>query len=460
MGFNFTQIMGNNAEENGKLKVMQETKKMVHTVSRLKKLNIPTYEGSGQTTHPSVTYINGGLGGYKYWMAHTPYPYADKTKENPSIVCSNDGENWINPPGLTNPIMDYPGSGWLADAELLYDPYYDKLRLWWTWFNGVDSVSYYTESEDGVVWSEHVETKINSVRAALGPVALTVQKEDLIIGWDSNGNAGQEAGTGYMRKYESTDGINWKRTEDATTIFGGTHWHNAVLADSGGFHFISAAHGMRDNSLGNKGCNLHYGYSMDGRVIVWDAIPIMLPQDNIRYFYRASIIPLSNNKNHYRIYTGYVTMTNEWYIGYFDVVIDNPTELWLNASQKARVERTILDQVEIRNDVEINSGLLTEFQNYTHKALIVWSSLDKPVTIRFVGDFGQASTLYYGKFTDGVPSAQQITIPIGMMYMPMFIDGNILPALNTRIPRKVTLGIKASDVPTDGKITVKLIAWN
>jgi hypothetical protein len=54
-------------------------------------------------------------------MAFTPYPNSNSALENPSILASNDGVNWEEPNGLTNPIA-HPESGhYLSDPELVYD---------------------------------------------------------------------------------------------------------------------------------------------------------------------------------------------------------------------------------------------------------------------------------------------------------------------------------------------------
>ena len=37
--------------------------------------HIPTYDGSDQSTHPSVLRFDAPWHGYLYWMAMTPYPY-------------------------------------------------------------------------------------------------------------------------------------------------------------------------------------------------------------------------------------------------------------------------------------------------------------------------------------------------------------------------------------------------
>ena len=56
-------------------------------------LNIPKYDASG-VVHPDVMYFPSGKDGYKYWMAYTPYP--PQSKENPSIIRSNDGITWTD----------------------------------------------------------------------------------------------------------------------------------------------------------------------------------------------------------------------------------------------------------------------------------------------------------------------------------------------------------------------------
>jgi len=73
-------------------------------------ISIPSYEGSGEVTHPKVLYFENGYNGYKYWMVNTPYPKNDAYYENPSIVVSNNGIDWIQPKGIKNPVSGYTSS--------------------------------------------------------------------------------------------------------------------------------------------------------------------------------------------------------------------------------------------------------------------------------------------------------------------------------------------------------------
>lgn len=110
--------------------------------------------GSGlvATIHPSVVDLGRPLGGYRWWMANTPYPGQQDAMENPCIYASNDRINWYPPAGLTNPIEPWPGAGWNADTDLVWDP--DAGRLVCIWLYGDSAFAKW--STDGVHWSAKV----------------------------------------------------------------------------------------------------------------------------------------------------------------------------------------------------------------------------------------------------------------------------------------------------------------
>jgi len=73
-------------------------------------LNINTFDGLHSPYHPSVLFFENGWNGWRYWMAETPYslrtkPYGDRN-ECPSIHVSNNGIDWQEVPGLSNPLED------------------------------------------------------------------------------------------------------------------------------------------------------------------------------------------------------------------------------------------------------------------------------------------------------------------------------------------------------------------
>lgn len=102
-------------------------------------LYIPTYDYSAQPTHPCIIDFlyeqapGKTWGGYRYWMIMTPFPYMDGTKENPDLICSNDGIHWMNPKNLKNPLAlpDPPIYVDNADPEIIYNPQTNEL---WTYY--------------------------------------------------------------------------------------------------------------------------------------------------------------------------------------------------------------------------------------------------------------------------------------------------------------------------------------
>ena len=117
-------------------------------------LVIPTYDGSGQITHPDVVSFNTTWNGYKYWMAMTPFP--DEPHENPSIVASNDKTTWAVPAGLVNPIDPYPGVGKRnADTGILYESSNSSLLVYYNELDMSANISYlrFRTSMTGNTWS-------------------------------------------------------------------------------------------------------------------------------------------------------------------------------------------------------------------------------------------------------------------------------------------------------------------
>lgn len=101
-----------------------------------------TLDGDGRDTgdfnvHPSVLDMEVELGagqawnGYRYWMAYTPYPDQLTSAENPCIVASSDGETWVTPAGVTNPIVAAPATGYNSDVALAMDPDGSTMHLLW-----------------------------------------------------------------------------------------------------------------------------------------------------------------------------------------------------------------------------------------------------------------------------------------------------------------------------------------
>lgn len=115
----------------------------------------------GQTTHPSVVHVPGGWNGYEYWGAHTPYRNGNDGDEDPNVVASHDGNAWVIPAGLVNPIDDQPGSPVAnsSDVDLRMGPDGEMFVFWRTFVasdTGAEEKLFYSTSTDGRTWSPKV----------------------------------------------------------------------------------------------------------------------------------------------------------------------------------------------------------------------------------------------------------------------------------------------------------------
>lgn len=124
-----------------------------------KQLLLNTNINNNQGYHPKVIYFDKLWNGYKYWMAFTPYPNGDETKENPVINVSNDLINWFNPKGIKNPL-DVPTisdeNHYNSDTHLLFNKRANELEVFWRYVNLKDNevTIYIKKSKDGINWSE------------------------------------------------------------------------------------------------------------------------------------------------------------------------------------------------------------------------------------------------------------------------------------------------------------------
>jgi hypothetical protein len=128
-------------------------------------LDLPTYDGSNQLTHLNVVFDPDGYLGHRYWMVMTPYPFGDDSKENPSILVSQNGLDWAVPAGLTNPVAgpppDVDQGGHYSDGVLLRQP--DGFDLYFRYNpakqggnkpDNSTNLIYRMTSRDGINWSD------------------------------------------------------------------------------------------------------------------------------------------------------------------------------------------------------------------------------------------------------------------------------------------------------------------
>ena len=120
-------------------------------------LTTPTSDGSDEAIHPSVVYFETAWNSYHYWMAMTPYPNSDDQEENPEILASNDGQTWVVPSPLVNPIQATPvgSTKHYSDTCLVYNPDLNTLFCFYRYSEtpAVEDRVYVQSSTDGTTWS-------------------------------------------------------------------------------------------------------------------------------------------------------------------------------------------------------------------------------------------------------------------------------------------------------------------
>ena len=81
------------------------------------RLDIPTYDGSGQAVHPSLLVQDKSP---RFVLSFTPYTDTDDRVENPSIVVSDDGLNFREEKEGLNPLVPAPEKDHNDDPDLFY----------------------------------------------------------------------------------------------------------------------------------------------------------------------------------------------------------------------------------------------------------------------------------------------------------------------------------------------------
>lgn len=287
-------------------------------------LVIPTYDGNPDCGHPSVVYYPAGFGGYRYWMAFTPYPTG--ARENPSVVASQDGVTWVVPAGLTNPVVplaetNADGYDYNSDTHLTKLPN-GSLAMWCRGgkTSNTSNALFRRTSTDGVTWGNKtkvledltLETSMLSPAFEYGLDGTTMY---MWVVWRSSTVIASS--TGRIDRYTSTDnGLTWGSKTSCTYPAWLNPWHLDVKVAGGQYHLLCAA-------LNNNGASdtLQYLTSVDGLAWTGDSAPSVVP-DGLAWdqaFYRSAFLPVPGDALAWDIYaTGTpagVAHDSPWRIG-------------------------------------------------------------------------------------------------------------------------------------------------
>lgn len=291
------------------------------------RLNIPTYDGSGQAVHPDVIEIPKGFGSgkWKYWMVMTPYPNSNANYEDPSVLASHDKVNWVVPNGVTNPIVPTPpiNNDHNSDGILVFDPDTNTLYMYYRETlkskNPIEHRVFVKTTSDGENWTDSEQVLFDNSGRADAIMSPTVLKENgewkmwLVDGW------------GNLVKKTSTNGRNWSTNIPTTTIgmpTGRNYWHIDVERNGGRLEMLLCS----STGSGGADARLHHAYSLDdGHTwYVTEGYFINKVYDfEGSLHYRASILRAEGNL--FDIYYSAMSKNNVWSIIYMKAIFINDT---------------------------------------------------------------------------------------------------------------------------------------
>lgn len=188
-----------------------------------------TYDGSGQVVHPDIARLPGEWPAGPLRLAITPYPFGNAVHENPSIFGGTDGQAWVVPPRVVNPLARPAAGGHLSDPDVLWVPEHNEL---WMYYRGVEEGKnriWLIRSGDGAAWTAPRLVVEAPNHLAISPSVIRRGANDWLM-WTVNGGfAGCMAANATLELRRSTDGITWSAPQPAT-LEGqrGYPWHVEV----------------------------------------------------------------------------------------------------------------------------------------------------------------------------------------------------------------------------------------
>lgn len=277
-------------------------------------LTIPSYDSSGQAMHPSIIYNASGWNGYKYWLATSPYTDTNNQYENPQIHASNDGDTWVVPSGLTNPIDAWPGvvNQYNADPEIVIGPD-DVMYCFYIEVEDTDDHIYlrYRTSSNGTTWTSEKTLMAVPYNGAISPSVIWDGEWKLWIGNKNNHNYSDFL----LLKADSIEDL--KTAIPIKCFFSGLpypatgssaeRWHYDVIRDGEKYVAIVMAKETDD---------LWLAYSYDGIYWITSDSAILSPGGAGTWYentlYRATLLPISGG---YDLFYSAQNAANEWYTG-------------------------------------------------------------------------------------------------------------------------------------------------
>lgn len=325
--------------------------KNIKCENALSPLNIPTYVPlNNEIVHPSVLFFKSRWNGYHYWMAFTPYTQTNSDYENPSIVVSNDGINWIEPVGIVNPIVQKPIGGYNADVNLFEDKYGEKIHcVYRERISGVSRVKI-VSSSDGINWTSPTEILYTAGKDNASPCVF----------WDDNKYVMLTANldshpTTTLQMYTSESALSgWQHIKDISipNIPSGSElWHFELRKYLGIYILVYTI-----ASEGNFGSGGYLYMAKSKDLETWDTteFPLLRSGTWDTYFYKSTFAVSENSYGKYiSLWYGAFDVSNTWNVGYTEINIV-PNLITQEKNNKLKLVSDILTTSKVNNSYSYN----------------------------------------------------------------------------------------------------------
>lgn len=232
---------------------------------------VPTPDGTGQATHPSVIDVGAGntWNGHRYWMAYTPYAYADDSLEDPCVAWSDNGAAWTSAGAASFPLDDAPGgTDFNSDTNAVL--HNGILYVLWRRSDANGTKMWLRKSDNGTTWTDKELLWDPAGMSAFSPSLVKTS-----TGWRL-WFIGGAANARKLRFVDTTAALpttGWGAAVDAVTVLppGREPWHVEVHLLGGRWWGL-----LTDTNTGQNGvaCEVRLMQSADG--ITWDVSPTQL----------------------------------------------------------------------------------------------------------------------------------------------------------------------------------------
>ena len=302
------------------------------------RLTIPTHEGSGNATHPSVLYFKDGWNGWEYWMAMTPYPDSIEGEEDPNIIVSHDGTTWQVPAGLTNPLDNQPGKPGPhnSDPHLVMHPD-GRMILTWRMVDRPDGGRnriFMRTTKDGVTWTPKEE--IWKAKDAGSGESSFLSQSLIWTGstWRLYGVSG-DFSPQRIRYYETADTTptvtSWGAPKDCyvknDVLPEREWWHFEIVPVDGEYWAVGNDH-KRERGGGNGA--LYILHSKDGDTFTASTIPVIATAGAHRNdIYKADLLIVPTDRPTPLIdiyYSAYDLANDDWWMWRTTAIYADPYE--------------------------------------------------------------------------------------------------------------------------------------